>query len=835
MALAADALFEEEVTFFADLILPVPVNRLFTYRVPRELAGTIRVGARVVVQFGKSRVLTAIVSALHQNPPTGYSAKYILELLDTHPLVTSYQLELFQWIAEYYLCAIGEVLNIALPSGLKISSQSKVQYNPDFNYPELLTPEEAGLLEEVQKHGVLTYEELGRISQSKQVTRLIKNLVGKRAIILFEEIREKYQPKQIVKIRLAPDYLEREKLNELVRGLEKFPKQLDILLCYLRYIPVFNDPGLNEKGLDKGIFTKDDKLSGSALQTLLKKGVLLQQEMKVSRFETIPESSLQKVTLSESQEVAAGEIRKHFQNHSVVLLHGITGSGKTEVFIELVRQALDSGVQVLYLLPEIALTTQIVVRLQKVFGNRMGIYHSRFSDNERVEVWKGVVEGKFPFVIGVRSAVFLPFDNLGLIIVDEEHESSYKQFDPAPRYHARDVAVILAHLHKGKALLGSATPSLESYFNARKGLYGLVTMKERFGAANLPEFVLINLKQEKKQKKMREEFSSVLLEAMEENLRKGEQTILFQNRRGYSPWLQCEACDWISGCANCDVTLTYHMRAAELRCHYCGHHEPVPAVCPSCGSLQVKTMGFGTEKIENQLQLIFPRARIQRMDLDTTRSKNAYSTIIRSFEDKSVDILVGTQMVTKGLDFDNVSVVGIFDVDRMINFPEFRATERAFQLLTQVSGRAGRRAATKGRVLIQTSQPDHELLARVVEGDYLGMYESEIVERNNFGYPPFTRLIKLTVRHEEALTALKVARELVDTLTGQLGKSRVLGPEAPLVERVRNRFLFDILIKLEREKINFRAVKSLLQNCVTAVLTDKTKKNIQVVIDVDPI
>ncbi len=828
------SLFEEEITLFADVILPVPVPRLFTYRISREMAPDIAAGARVVVQFGKGRVLTAVVVNIHDTPPLAYNARYILELLDQKPLITPQQLELFKWMSEYYMCAIGEVMNVALPSGLKISNQSKVQINPDFDYPELLTPEETFLVDEIRKHGMLTYEEIGRITEKKNITGLIKSLIGKRAVIIFEEIKEKYQPKTVAKIKLTDTYADPSVLEQLVNSLEKTPKQLDVILRYLSYIPVFNNPGLNVKGLEKSVFTQSSSLSGSALTTLIKKGVFEQFEVRVSRIADAASENLQEIKLSTGQQKASEEIHHLFREKSVVLLHGITGSGKTEVFIDLIAQALKSDVQVLYLLPEIALTTQIVSRLQKVFGNRMGIYHSRFSDNERVEVWKGVVEGRFQFVIGVRSAVFLPFDNLGLIIVDEEHENSYKQFDPAPRYNARDVAVMLGFMHKAKVLLGSATPSLESYYNAQSGQYGLVSMTERYGEASLPEFVIIDMKKERKQKTLKEEFSSVLLEAIRTNLKNGEQSILFQNRRGYAPWLQCEDCDWISECLNCDVTLTYHMREAELRCHYCGHRETIPRTCPHCGSARVKTMGYGTERIESQLELLVPEARIQRMDLDTTRSKNAYTDIIRNFEENKTDVLVGTQMVTKGLDFDNVSMVGIFDVDRLINFPEFRATEKAFQLLTQVSGRAGRRAKTRGRVLIQTSNPGHELLQWVIAGDYQTMYRSEIVERANFGYPPYTRLIKLTVRHEDASVALESARALADILTEQLGKTRVLGPEAPLVDRVRNRFLFDILIKLEREKVNFRAVKSLIQESINEILADKTKKHIQIIADVDP-
>ncbi|WP_439582456.1 replication restart helicase PriA [Dyadobacter bucti] len=827
------SLFEEETTLFADLILPVPIPSLFTYRVSRDITELIKVGARVIVQFGQKRVITAVVAKLHSNPPVKYQAKYILELLDEQPIITTRQLELFSWVAEYYLCNIGEVMNVALPAGLKITSQSRIQLNPEFEYEELLTDLERVILDEIKKHQTLSYEEVERLLGKSNITSIIKSLVGKRAVILYEEVKEKYKPKVVKKVKLNNSFLTNDSLVQLTSSLDKTPKQQEILLKYLSYVPVYNNPDLNQKGLDKSIFSQDNNISDAALQTLIKKGVFEQFEIFVSRFDDIPLHKAAEISLSESQQTASRQIYDLFSEKEVVLLHGITGSGKTEVYIEIIKKVLENGSQVLFLLPEIALTTQIVVRLRKVFGDTMGIYHSKFSDNERVEVWKGILDGKFQFVVGVRSAIFLPFDNLGLIIVDEEHETSYKQHEPAPRYNARDMAVIMAYMHKGKALLGSATPSLESYYHARTGRYGLVEMTQRFGNAAMPTFELIDTKKEKKQKQMKNEFSSVLRQHLEYNLKNKEQTILFQNRRGYSPYLQCEECSWISECANCDVSLTYHMKAGELRCHYCGHKEEVPRTCPNCGSTKVKTMGYGTEKIEDELLLMFPEARVQRMDLDTTRAKNAYQQIIQEFEEGGIDILVGTQMVSKGLDFDNVSMVGIFDADRIIHFPEFRASERAFQMLTQVSGRAGRRPEKPGRVLIQTANPGQPLLEKIVNNDYIGMYEAEISEREQFHYPPFTRLIKITVKHLDEAVSRRAAGILAEKLTANLGKSRVLGPQPPLVERVRNQFLFDILIKLEREKINFKAAKSFIQEKVIDILTDKTLKSIHIVIDVD--
>ncbi|GAB3327561.1 primosomal protein N' [Larkinella ripae] len=823
--------FDEETTYFADLIIPVPIPKLFTYRVPRDMVERLRVGARVIVPFGKNRVYTAVVGRIHHQPPNAYQAKYILELLDEYPLITGYQLELFEWMAEYYLCNIGDVLNVALPSGLKITSQSKVQYNPDFDYPDLLTEEEERLLDELKKHPALSYEELGRLVGETNVPTTIKSLVGKRAVIVFDEVREKYVPKMVRKVRLTGRYENREQVLALINGLEKSPKQQEVVMKYLSYVPVQNNPILNRKGLDKTVLNQDDEVSQSALQTLIKNQIFETFEVIVPRFGEDDKPSVE-VKLTDIQQRACNQVLSHFNEKDIVLLHGITGSGKTEVYVNLIQTALESGSQVLYLLPEIALTTQIVVRLKKVFGDKMGIYHSKFSDNERVEVWKGIVDGQYQFVVGVRSAVFLPFDNLGLIIVDEEHETSYKQHDPAPRYHARDVAMMIAHWQKAKVLLGSATPSIESYYHAQQGRYGLVELLERYGDAMLPDIVLVNTRIEKQQKKMKNEFSSVLLDHLHHNLERKEQSILFQNRRGYSPYLQCEDCEWTSRCPNCDVSLTYHMRDAELRCHYCGHRDPVPKSCPACGSFKVRTIGFGTEKLEDQLQIVFPDARIQRMDLDTTRAKNAYQQIISEFEGGNVDILVGTQMISKGLDFGNVSLVGIFDADRMIHYPEFRAVERAFQMITQVSGRAGRRADRRGKVLIQTSNPQQAVLLRVLENDYKGLFEEEIVERQNFNYPPFSRLIKLTVRHSEQSISLQAAQRLVTQLTEKLGDSRVLGPEVPLVERIRNQFLYTVLIKLERS-ISPKAAKVFVLEKINELLSDKGLKAVSVVADVD--
>ncbi|MDJ1466443.1 replication restart helicase PriA [Xanthocytophaga flava] len=825
-------LFPEVVTLFVDVIVPLPLPNLLTYRVPAIMNDMIQVGARVIVQLGTRRILTAIVARVHQDPPKKYIAKPLLELLDEAPMVTTYQLELFRWVADYYMCHIGEVMNAALPSGLKINSESKLQYNPEFDINTPLTETEGKLLEAVQEKNSLSTDEAARLLGQKDIYPIIKSLSKKGAVLVYEEVKEKYTPKIVKKIRLTRDYEDWEPLKDLIDELEdrKQYKQVGVLMKYLARVPVMQNRTANADGLEKSVLVKDD-ISESALKTLLKKNVFEEFEIIISRFADVPYSG-DDVQLSDSQQLATEKIMSYFKTKDTVLLHGITGSGKTAVYINLIQKVLASGSQVLYLLPEIALTTQIVSRLRKVFGDQMGIYHSKFSDNERVEVWRGVLSGKFNFVIGVRSAIFLPFDNLGLIVVDEEHESSYKQYDPAPRYNARDLALVVARLQQAKVLMGSATPSFESFYNAKQGRYGYVKLTQRFREAQLPEISLVNIRIERKQKKLKHNFSDTLLTSLKDNLTKGEQSILFQNRRGYAPYVMCEDCGWIPHCHQCNVSLTYHQHTQEMRCHYCGFTEQMSHQCPVCGSTRIKTMGYGTEKIEDELKLLIPQARTARMDLDTTRQKNAIQNIVQAFEAGETDILIGTQMLSKGLDFDKVSFVGIFDADHIIHFPDFRAHERAFQLLTQVAGRAGRRN-TQGRVLIQTGNPELFVIEKILQNDYEGLYEKEIPERQKFNYPPFTRLIRLIIKHEDEIMAEEAAQALANGLREKMG-SRVLGPEPPLVNRIRNQFLKDILIKLEKDNINLRLIKEQIREEIQKILTTKQFKQASIVIDVDP-
>lgn len=826
---------DERVTLFVELLLPVPIPKVFTYRVPYTLNDKVQTGQRVIVQFGDRKILTGIITAIHEQPPTGYEAKYLLELLDDFPVITELQLKLFMWIADYYLCTPGEVLQAALPAGLKLSSESRVQIHPAFDLEEStqsFSEKEVILLKRLAQES-LDYSEISRLLDVKYLYSILKSLVAKDAIILYEEVKEKYKPKTEKRIRLTTEWNNAASLESLFEDLATKPKQESIVLRYLQDVPVIHHAEKNKNGLPRKQLLADD-LSESSLGTLIRKGIFEEFEVIVSRFGDEKTTDVPVITLSAEQQLAHHEIISHFHEHSTLLLHGITGSGKTEIYIQLIKQALDGGSQVLYLLPEIALTTQVVQRLKKIFGESMGVYHSHFSDNERVEVWNGILNGRFKFVVGVRSSIFLPFDNLGLVIVDEEHDASYKQQDPAPRYHARDVAMVIAQFHHAKVLLGSATPSLESFYQAQQGKYGYVKLDKRFGEAQLPQIILADLSKARKTKTIKGEFSQILLNNIEEALKNGEQVILFQNRRGYSPMVNCEDCGWVPKCINCAVSLTYHQFRHSLICHYCGYREALPEKCPVCTSTRLKTVGYGTEKLEEELSLNFPESVVQRMDFDTTRSKIGYETIIEDFQKGNTNILVGTQMVTKGLDFDKVSLVGIFNADRMIHFPDFRSYERAFQLIIQVSGRAGRRDKP-GKVVIQTSNPEHPLLQTILAHRTEAFYGDQLADRKEHLYPPFSRLIEVTVKHADKKVSRDASQELFELIRSAVDGIRVLGPGEPMVSKVRNQFLRNMLIKIPRGSHNLGSIKEKLAGQVQLVLKKKEYRNLRVVLDVDPV
>lgn len=822
-------------TFFAELLLPVPVPRLFTYRIPQKLNDVVKIGQRVIVQFGDRKIVTGLIFNLHEHPPKDFQAKSVLEILDDFPSVNEVQLKLFQWMADYYMCTLGEVMNAALPAGLKLSSESMVQLHPAFNLEENtmdFSEKEVMLLKRLE-NGTMTYSEISKFLGVKHIFTILKSLSGKEAIILFEEVRDKFKPKTEKRIRLTARTNNANALEEIFGLLASKPKQEAILLKYLQQVPVLQHPDSNKVGISRKALLEHDA-SESSVNTLIRHEILEEFETVIPRFgfEDVRDNPV--ILLSEEQERAQHAILKSFDDHSAALLHGVTGSGKTEIYINLIKKALESDTQVLYLLPEIALTTQIVQRLKKIFGAGMGVYHSRFSDNERVEVWNGILSGKLKFVIGVRSSIFLPFDNLGLVIVDEEHDASYKQQEPAPRYHARDVAMVVAQLHHAKVLLGSATPALETYFHAKHNRYGLITLDKRFGEANLPEILLADMSAERRLKTVKGEFSGLLLQQIESALARKDQVIIFQNRRGYSPMMSCEDCGWVPKCVNCAVSLTYHQYRHALVCHYCGYKENVPHHCPTCTSTRLKTVGYGTEKLEEELNVFFPDAKIQRMDLDTTRSKTGYETILAGFENGETDILVGTQMVTKGLDFDRVSLVGVFNADRMMHFPDFRSYERAYQLITQVSGRAGRRAR-QGQVVVQTSNPSHPVLNFILKNNFETFFETEMADRHRHDYPPFTRLIEITIKHTDKRVCHDASRRLATLLREKLTHIKIMGPGEPMVSKIRNQYLMTILLKIPRGKADLPQIKHVIQTSVDGVMQEKLLRTVRIIADVDPV
>lgn len=820
---------------YADVILPVPIPKTFTYRIPSGLQSLIGIGYRVIVPFGSKKILTGIIAKVHGKPPAVYEPKLILDLLDSTPVVNALQIKFWGWMSSYYCCHIGEVMNAALPSGMKISSESKVQLHPDFDLEKPGFPmdsRELVLLEVLMDKKELGVQACSDLLGLKSAHLIIKSLLIKEAILVFEEVKEKYQPKRETRIKLSARFLNNKKeLEALFDSLKSHPKQEEILLKFLQHIPVFQDSARNEIGVLKNLFVKAG-LSESSLKTLIKNGIFEEFKVVISRFEEIPVLQ-ETVQLADFQQVAYSSIKEQFETKQTVLLQGITGSGKTEIYIQLIQEVLGSGSQVLLLLPEIALTTHIVNRLQRVFGSKMGVYHSKFSDNERVEVWLGVLTGKYDFVVGVRSAIFLPFDSLGLILVDEEHEPSYKQFDPAPRFQGRDAAIMLAWLHQAKTILGSATPSFESFHNAHLGKYGLVQVNQRYGKAELPQFLLTNILSDKKKNLYKLDSTRLLREKIQEALNKQEQVLIFQNRRGYAPYMSCEDCGWIPECEHCDVSLTYHQFAEEMRCHYCGFKEKVPPICPACGSQKLTLVGVGTERIEENLALLFPEARIARMDLDTTRSKYGYQRLLEEFGAGNIDILVGTQMISKGLDFEKVTLVGVVDTDRMLYFPDFRSGERAFQMITQVAGRAGRRDRN-GTVVLQSRKPDLPIFKQIMEGDYINFYLQEMRERKRFFYPPFVKLVKVTVKHKDYKTSERAARHLFQLLVEIPVRKIMLGPEKGLVGKIKNYFIFEISAKIDRSGNHHAAFRQGLEVCLNQLRAEKDFRAIRFVVDIDP-
>ncbi|EHQ30157.1 replication restart helicase PriA [Mucilaginibacter paludis] len=822
----AQPLHNERETLFVEVILPLAIAKNYTYRVPFELNDSVAIGKRVVVQFGKSKLYTAIISSIGNQAPEKYEAKYIIDIMDDAPVVNARQLLFWKWLADYYLCHVGEVMNAALPAALKLASETKIVLNKEFEYNKAdLNDKEYLIIDALEIQPELSVSDIVKLLGQKTVMPLLRALFEKNIIHISEEVSDKYKPRRRTFITLNPVYSNPESLKELFTILERAPKQLDALLACIQL-------SRKQKLITKAELTEASGAGAAAIKALIDKEVFIADERTVSRLMGEEHELDENFVLSDNQRAALKNINTQFADKDVVLLHGVTSSGKTQIYIRLIEQMLASGRQTLYLLPEIALTTHIVERLRRHFGNHIGVYHSKFNDNERVEVWQKVLKGDYQIILGARSSVFLPFDDLGLIIVDEEHESSYKQYDPAPRYNARDASIYLGALHSGKVLLGSATPSFESYYNAKTEKYGLAEMPERFGGVELPEIQVVSITEETKRKTMQSHFSSVLMRDIEEALAKKEQVILFQNRRGYAPVIICKTCAYSPKCINCDVTLTYHKSSGKLHCHYCGYREDSPSICPACGSAHLEHKGFGTEKVEDELTILLPDARIARMDLDTTRSKMAFQNILNDIEEKKIDILVGTQMVAKGLDFPDITVIGIISADSLLKYPDYRANERSFQLLAQVSGRAGRRGK-QGKVVIQTYDPTHRVIAQVISNDYLDLYNTEIVERKAFKYPPFYRIINLDIKHKDPEKLYHQAEYLAIELRKHFG-DRVIGPEFPLINRIRNYYIKSIMLKFEKDTVSIAKVKVILQDVLLQFQTTNLSKGCIVQPDVDP-
>lgn len=819
---------------FADVILPLPLADQYTYKIPSDLEKSVVRGCRVIVHFGKKRFYTAIVSEVYDTPPkTNSEIKEIFAVLDATPILRRPQLRFWQWMANYYLCRLGDVYKAALPSGLKIESETSVTRNPDFETDVPLKPNEQAVLYAFAKEKEkLTLSDLEKKTGLRNIVPIVASLMAKGAVEVNEELKRGYVPKTETYVRLASEYKQEEKMQEAFDSVRRAKKQEQLLVCFLDLSHALN-PVLEQEISKKELLEKSGQ-SASVLEGLLKRGVLETYEKEVSRLQMRVCRLQEPNPLSDAQKEALWKIQDTFREKNICLLHGVTSSGKTEIYIHLIRQVLNAGRQVLYMLPEIAITTQITERLGKLFGEQLLVYHSKFSDNERVEVWNRLLHAHSPMLIlGVRSSLFLPFSDLGLIIVDEEHETSYKQQDPSPRYNARNAAMVLAGMHGGKTLLGSATPSIDSYFNALSGKYGLVELKTRFGTHQSPKVILVNVKELKRKKQMKHPiFSPPLIQSMRQALDNGEQVILFQNRRGFAPITECKECGWVPRCVNCDVSMTYHKYHNNLVCHYCGYTIRLPEICPSCGSSNFQMQGFGTEKVEEEIALLFPDVNVERMDMDTTRTRTAYERIIGDFDKGKTQILIGTQMISKGLDFGNVGVVGILNADGLMNYPDFRAHERAFQLMLQVSGRTGRRDK-QGTVILQTSQPEHPLIQMVIRSAYREMVDWQLSERSIFHYPPYFRLIVLVLRSKNEAVLQDLSRCYAEKLRSQLG-NRVLGPVTPPVSYIQTWYIRKIVIKIETAAA-IQPMRGFLESVYTEMQHFPTFRQIMLHYDVDPL
>jgi primosomal protein N' (replication factor Y) (superfamily II helicase) len=819
---------------YAEIIIPAALPKNYTWSVPSHFASSVKIGCRVEVNLGKSKKYAGIIKRLHHDKPDFFETKEIQNILDEEPVVFEEQLKLWEWIASYYMCSEGEVMAAALPAHFKLSSETILVFNEEYgddfsslDHDEYIIGEALLLKKELNLSEVQQLLDTTHASLTgRQVYPVINRLINKKVCYVWEALKQTYSPKKETYVLLNPEYDNEEKLSELLNNWTKAPKQMELLLSYLHLLKT-------EGEVVKSSLLKKSGASDAQLKGLIDKKIVWLEKRIIDRIKYLPKNVVIDFDLTPIQQEAFSELKDQLKSKAVCLLHGITSSGKTNIYIKLIEEYIKQGKQVIYMLPEIALTSQVIRRLQKHFGGYIGIYHSKFSQNERVEIWNKVKSGELRVILGARSSVFLPYQNLGLVICDEEHDTSFKQQEPAPRYNGRDAAIYFASLFGAKTLLGSGTPSIESYFNATTGKYGFVELLQRYGDLKLPPIEFVDTRKLIQKDKSKIILSPQLISEVNEVLARGRQVILFQNRRGYAPYQVCSICGWIPQCKYCDVSLTFHKLSNKLVCHYCGTTYPPVHSCAACGSDKFIQRNFGTEKIEEQLQENFPDAKVARMDIDTVKGKNAHDVLIQQFEQKRIDILVGTQMVVKGLDFDNVDLVGVLDADGLLHFADFRVNERAFQLMEQVSGRAGRKEET-GKVLIQTSQPGHPVLQIVQQHNYKLMFDEEIKKRKEFYYPPFTRIIHLTFKHKLKEVVERAAHSYTTALKRKY-ENFIVGPAEPVIGRIRNQFLMELLIKLPRDGKTINQCKKDLLEQIAILHQDKSFRSVTVVADVDAV
>ena len=813
-------------TLFVEVLLPLNLKNLFTYRVPIELNEEIIVGKRVSVPFGKKKILAGLIFSIHEKPPKDYEAKYLIDVIDNDTIVDKNQLELWNWMSNYYMSSLGLVYNAAMPAGLKLEGESKMVLNPDFNPDNTtLDTKETILIEAIRSAKEISITQATSYLKSRSIHKYVKSLYLKGAILLKDDLQKNYTAKTTTYIKINDEIASEDQLNDIFNHLEKRAKaQLKTLMTFIAHFGIKSE-------CEKTKLAKHD-VTNASINALIDKGIFIQEKREKSRLQfSLKENPIEE--LNDAQNQALIEIKSGFNEKKPVLLHGITGSGKTHIYSHLIKEVLDKKQQILYLLPEIALTSQLITRLQEYFGKKLLVSHSKFTNNERVEIYQAIASGESYLIVGTRSAIFQPLKHLGLIIVDEEHESSFKQHEPAPRFNARDTALYIAHKRQVPIILGSATPAIESTFNAQHSKYRLVSLTKRHNHSKLPKIEVVDMKLQKKQKRIRGIFSDTLIEAIADAKKEGKQTILFQNKKGYVPVLECNVCAWTPKCQNCDISLTYYKYQENLRCHYCGFKQEVVNQCVTCGNKGIELIGYGTERIEDELSLYLPDLSIRRMDYNTTRLKNAHTKIINEFASGKIDVLIGTQMVAKGLDFENVTTVGILNADHIINFPDFRSNERAYSLITQVAGRAGRKKDL-GKVYLQTSMPDHPIIQKILDHDYVGMYENDLNEREKFNYPPFYRLIQITIKHKDALELYKLGGIAKNKLSTYFGSS-LLGPEKPYVGKIRNWYILNFVLKIPNQGGPIKAQKSKLLQAIHQLEKTKEFNKARVIIDVDPL